>query len=122
MSEHNDMRTESGDRRPISREAPSRREEGGGDRGRRDSGRGGRGRGDRRGGRFRRPRRKVCAFCVDKITRIDYKEHQRLRDFISDRGKILKSRMTGTCFKHQRKLSAAVKRAREVALLPFVND
>lgn len=122
MSEQNHMMTESDDRRPISREAPSRREEGGGDRGRRDSGRGGRGRGDRRGGRFRRPRRKVCAFCVDKITHIDYKDHQRLRDFISERGKILKSRMTGTCFKHQRKLSAAVKRAREVALLPFVND
>jgi small subunit ribosomal protein S18 len=56
------------------------------------------------------------------MTRIDYKDHQRLRDFISERGKILKSRMTGTCFKHQRKLSAAVKRAREVALLPFVSD
>jgi len=122
MSEQENTRTDSSDRRPASREASSRREESGGDRGRRDGGRGPRGRGDRRGGRFRRPRRKVCAFCVDKITRIDYKDHQRLRDFISDRGKILKSRMTGTCFKHQRKLSAAVKRAREVALLPFVSD
>jgi small subunit ribosomal protein S18 len=70
----------------------------------------------------RRPRRKVCAFCVDKVKRIDYKEHQRLRDFVSDRGKILKSRMTGTCLKHQRKLSAAIKRARQVALLPFVAE
>jgi small subunit ribosomal protein S18 len=74
------------------------------------------------GGRFRRQRRKVCAFCVDKVKHIDYKDHQRLRDFVSDRGKILKSRMTGTCFKHQRKLSAAIKRARQVALLPFVAE
>lgn len=78
--------------------------------------------GRRGGGRFRRQRRKVCAFCVDKVKHIDYKDHQRLRDFVSDRGKILKSRMTGTCVKHQRKLSAAVKRARQVALLPFVAD
>lgn len=76
--------------------------------------------GDRRGGR--RPRRRVCAFCVDKITKIDYKEHQRLRDFVSDRGKILKSRMTGTCARHQRALSEAIKRARQVALLPFTAE
>jgi small subunit ribosomal protein S18 len=81
----------------------------------RDGGR----RGDRR---FRRPRRRVCAFCVDKITHIDYKDHQRLRDFVSDRGKILKSRMTGTCARHQRALSKAIKRARQVALLPFVAE
>jgi len=85
--------------------------------------RGPRGEGDRRGGgRFRRPRRKVCAFCVDKISYIDYKEHQRLHNFISDRGKILKSRQTGTCAKHQRALSAAIKRARHIALLPFVTE
>lgn len=73
--------------------------------------------------RLRRPpKRKVCAFCVDKITRIDYKEHARLREFISDRGKILKSRMTGTCARHQRALSQAIKRARQVALLPFVSE
>jgi small subunit ribosomal protein S18 len=59
---------------------------------------------------------------VDKITKIDYKEHQRLRDFVSDRGKILKSRMTGTCTKHQRALGRAIKRARQVALLPFVAE
>ena len=70
----------------------------------------------------RRPRRRVCAFCVDKITKIDYKEHQRLRDFVSDRGKILKSRMTGTCARHQRALSEAIKRARQVALLPFTAE
>ncbi len=79
--------------------------------------------GGRRGpGRFRRPRRKVCAFCVDKVKRIDYKDHQRLREFVSDRGKILKSRMTGTCMRHQRKLAVAIKRARHVALLPFVAE
>jgi small subunit ribosomal protein S18 len=86
----------------------------------RDADRDGGRRGDRRGGR--RPRRRVCAFCVDKITRIDYKEHARLREFISDRGKILKSRMTGTCARHQRALSQAIKRARQVALLPFVSE
>lgn len=86
----------------------------------RDRDRDSRERGDRRGGRFRRQRRRVCAFCVDKISHIDYKEHQRLRNFISDRGKILKSRQTGTCTKHQRALAQAVKRARQIALLPFV--
>jgi small subunit ribosomal protein S18 len=78
--------------------------------------------GGRRGGRFRRPRRKVCAFCVDKVTHIGYKDHERLRQFVSDRGKILKSRMTGTCMRHQRKLAVAIKRARHVALLPFVAE
>ncbi len=92
-----------------------RERSGGGDREER-GGRGG------PGGRFRRPRRKVCAFCVDKIKRIDYKDHQRLREYVSDRGKILKSRMTGNCIRHQRKLAAAVKRARQVALLPFVSE
>jgi len=77
-------------------------------------------RGDR--ARVRRLRRRVCAFCVDNITSIDYKQHQRLREFISDRGKILKSRMTGTCAKHQRALAHAIKRARQVALLPFVSE
>ena len=64
----------------------------------------------------------MCAFCVDKVTHIDYKEHPRLRDFVSDRGKILKSRMTGTCARHQRALGSAIKRARQVALLPFVGE
>jgi small subunit ribosomal protein S18 len=90
----------------------------------RDRDRGEREAGGRRGpgGRMRRPRRRVCAFCVDKVKRIDYKDHQRLRDYVSDRGKILKSRMTGNCFKHQRKLATAIKRARQVALLPFVAE
>jgi small subunit ribosomal protein S18 len=78
--------------------------------------------GGRRERRFRRPKRRVCAFCVDKVTHIDYKDYQRLREFVSDRGKILKSRMTGTCSRHQRKLARAVKRARHIALLPFVTE
>jgi small subunit ribosomal protein S18 len=60
--------------------------------------------------------------CVDKVTDIGYKEHARLREFISDRGKILKSRMTGTCARHQRKVGRAIKRARQVALLPYVAE
>ena len=81
----------------------------------RDGGRGG----DRR---FRRPKRKVCAFCVDKVTHIDYKDYNRLRNFVSDHGKILKRRQTGTCARHQRALAGAIKRARHIALLPFVAE
>ena len=80
--------------------------------------------GGRRGGdsRFRRPKRKICAFCVDKVTHIDYKDYNRLRNFVSDRGKILKRRQTGTCARHQRALARAIKRARHLALLPFVAE
>jgi small subunit ribosomal protein S18 len=88
----------------------------------RPSGRGRERDGGRRDRRFRRPKRKVCAFCVDKVTHIGYKDHARLRDFVSDRGKILKSRMTGTCNRHQRKMARAVKRARHIALLPYVSE
>jgi small subunit ribosomal protein S18 len=68
--------------------------------------------------RFRR-RKKVCAFCIEKIT-IDYKDVARLRRYVSERGKILPRRQTGTCAKCQRTLSIAIKRARELALLPYV--
>lgn len=79
-------------------------------------------RGRREGGmRFRRPHRKVCRFCADKVDYIDYKDSPRLRSFISERGKILPSRMTGTCARHQRELTVALKRARNIALLPFAN-
>ena len=71
---------------------------------------------------MKRLRRRVCSFCVDKITHIDYKEHVRLREFVSDRGKILKSRATGACARHQRALAAAIKRARQIALLPFIAE
>lgn len=76
------------------------------------------GRGGGRGGR-RYGRSRVCNFCVDKVTRIDYKDHDMLRRYVTDRGKIQPRRQTGTCAKHQRALARAVKRARHVALLPF---
>src|SRR5947199_10636201 len=67
----------------------------------------------------KRQHRKVCAFCVEKISYIDYKEISRLRRFISDRGKILPRRVTGTCARHQRPLTTALERARAIALLPY---
>jgi len=69
-----------------------------------------------------RKRRKVCAFCVDRVALIDYKDTARLRRMISERGKILPRRMTGACAEHQRQLTTAVKRARHIALLPFVAE
>lgn len=68
---------------------------------------------------FRRPRKKVCTFCVEKIDEIDYKDVEKLKRFVSDKGKILPRRVTGTCAKHQRKVTEAIKRARTIALLPF---
>jgi small subunit ribosomal protein S18 len=73
-------------------------------------------------GKVRRPRRKVCGFCVDKVEFIDYKNVPRLRRYISDRGKILPRRTTGTCASHQRALTSAIKRARQIALLPFTAE
>ncbi len=67
----------------------------------------------------RRPKRKVCSFCVDKIKDVDYKDSGRLKRFLSDRGKILPRRITGNCAGHQRQLTVAIKRARQVALLPY---
>jgi small subunit ribosomal protein S18 len=69
-----------------------------------------------------RKRRKVCQFCVDKCTHIDYKDTAKLRRFLSERGKILPCRTTGTCAQHQRQLTEAIKRARQIALLPYVID
>ena len=70
----------------------------------------------------RKPRRKVCSFCVDKVDTIDYKDVAKLRKYISERAKILPRRVTGTCAKHQRELTMAIKRARVIALLPYVSD
>lgn len=67
-------------------------------------------------------RRKVCQFCVDKATHIDYKDTARLRKFMSERSKILPRRTTGTCAMHQRQLTEAIKRSRQIALLPYVSD
>jgi len=72
--------------------------------------------------RFRRMRRKICSFCVDKVDYIDYKSVNRLRRFVSERGKILPRRTTGTCASHQRPLTNAIKRARGIALLPFTAE
>lgn len=66
-------------------------------------------------------RKKVCRFCANK-TKIDYKDADNLRRFMTERGKILPRRITGTCAKHQRQLAAAIKRARNICLLPFVAD
>jgi len=83
---------------------------------------GGRGDGDRGGGPRRRPgsgRRKVCRFCADKSLKVDYKDVRTLQTFTSEGGKIVPSRTSGNCAKHQRQLATAIKRARILALLPF---
>ena len=74
---------------------------------------------DRPMNRGRKARKKVCGFCVDKVENIDYKDIARLRRYMSERGKILPRRVTGTCARHQRELTVAIKRARHLALLPY---
>ncbi len=86
---------------------PERRPQGGGGRG---------------GGRGRMRRRKVCRFCVDKVDIIDYKDVRLLQGFIPERGKILPRRISGVCTPHQRMLAEAIKRARNIALLPYTAD
>lgn len=103
--------TEAPQQQGPSSEAPSGGGGGGGDR--RDE------RPRRRGGGGRFGRRRVCSFCVDKVQHIDYKETGRLRRYVSDRAKIEPRRKTGTCARHQRMLTLALKRARHIALLPF---
>lgn len=72
---------------------------------------------------FRKGRKKVCSFCVDRQhTEIDYKDVAKLKRYISERSKILPRRVTGTCTCHQRELTVAIKRARHLALIPFVSD
>ncbi len=72
--------------------------------------------------RPQRRRRKVCQFCVDKSQFIDYKDVAKLSRYLSERGKILPRRTTGTCAMHQREVTDAIKRARQVAILPYVKD
>lgn len=93
-------------------ERPYRRESRGGGPG------GGRPRGPRRGGRGRR---RVCRFCADKTVVLDYKWVETLQDFVTERGKVVPSRTTGTCAKHQRSLAQAIKRARNAALLSYTS-
>ena len=72
--------------------------------------------------RGRKPRRKVCSFCVHKVDHIDYKDAAKLRRFTTERGKILPRRISGNCAKHQRQVTLAIKRARNIALLPFTAE
>lgn len=89
---------------------------------RQDRGEGrGRGGSGRPGQRFT-SRKKVCAFCADHVTYIDYKDYDNLMRFLTDRGKIRPRRKTGTCAKHQRRLALAIKRARQLALLPYTAE
>jgi small subunit ribosomal protein S18 len=90
---------------------------------------GGRGKSDKKGGdkaqgqrRTLFRRRKVCKFCADKIDDINYKDAKLLGPFVPERGKILPRRISGTCAMHQRKLQTAIKRARQIALIPYVTD
>ncbi len=93
---------------------------GGGARGGRGGGRGG----DRQQGQRRSlfRRRKVCKFCADKIDYIDYKDARMLMPFVPDRGKIVPRRISGVCAPHQRKLQTAIKRARQLAIVPYVTE
>ncbi len=96
-------------------------------RGGRSGGRGGRGSargGDRQQGQRRSlfRRRKVCKFCADKIDYIDYKDARMLMPFVPDRGKIVPRRISGVCAAHQRKLQTAIKRARQLAIVPYVTE
>ncbi|MCD8329019.1 MAG: 30S ribosomal protein S18 [Ruminococcus sp.] len=77
---------------------------------------------ERNGRQFRRPRKKVCMFCVDRAEKIDYKDVAKLRKCMTERGKILPRRVTGTCAAHQRELTTAIKRARHIALLPYTAE
>ena len=70
----------------------------------------------------RRKIKRVCQFCADKNAKIDYKNTQRLQKYVTERGKILPRRIAGTCAKHQRELTVAIKRARNLALLPYTLD
>lgn len=71
---------------------------------------------------MRRPRRKVCMFCKDKVDFIDYKDANKLKKYITEAGKISPKRATGTCAKHQRELAIAIKRSRQMALLPYTSN
>lgn len=66
-----------------------------------------------------KPRRRVCSFCAEKVERIDYKDINKLKKYVTERGKILPRRISGNCAKHQRELTTAIKRARQIALLPY---
>lgn len=72
--------------------------------------------------RGRKPKKKICSYCMDKIESVDYKQYEKLKRFVTERGKVLPRRISGNCAKHQRQLTRAIKRARIMALLPFSSD
>jgi len=72
--------------------------------------------------RGRKPKRKICSYCVDKIVNVDYKQYEKLKRFVTERGKVLPRRISGNCAKHQRQLTKAIKRARIMALMPFTSE
>lgn len=74
------------------------------------------------GGKMRKPKKRVCNFCIDKVESIDYKDVNKLRRYVTERGKIIPRRISGNCAKHQRQLTLAIKRARNIALLPFTTE
>ena len=76
----------------------------------------------KRNSKQRRMKKRVCAYCMDKIVSIDYKDISKLKKFVTERGKILPRRISGNCAKHQRALTIAIKRARTVALLPYTTE
>ena len=82
----------------------------------------GKGRSGKKEWRGRRPKRKNCVFCAEKAEVVDYKDVTRLRRFVTERGKILPRRVSGNCARHQRALAVAIKRARELALLPYTSE
>lgn len=112
---------EGGERRPASRFGGPQGQRDGDGGGRRGPGGGGRRGGGGGGGRFG-GRRKICQFCTDNIDHVDYKDIARLRRHVGERGKIEPRRKLGTCAKHQRSVTVAIKRARYIALLPFTNS
>lgn len=69
-----------------------------------------------------KPRKRICNFCADKVEHIDYKDINKLKKYVTERGKILPRRISGNCAKHQRELTIAIKRARQIALLPYSAD
>jgi small subunit ribosomal protein S18 len=76
----------------------------------------------RRNSKQRRMKKRVCSFCMDKVEAIDYKDISKLKKYITERGKILPRRISGNCAKHQRELTVAIKRSRNIALLPYTTE
>lgn len=72
--------------------------------------------------RGRKPKKKICSYCVDKVESVDFKQYEKLKRFVTERGKVLPRRISGNCARHQRQLTRAIKKARIMALLPFTSE